>query len=418
MRKLMVLTMVLVASSACGADWPRWLGPRGDGVWDGPAIAEKLTADALPVVWKQSLGGGYSGITVAEGRAYTMDRPGGDDGPRDAERILCFDAATGQQLWSHEYPADYGDLTYNSGPRASVTIHQGKAYALGAVGHVHCLDAATGKLLWRSDTVKEHAAERPTWGFAAAPFIYEDLVLLQIATRPIGCLVAFHKDTGDIVWRASEDPAGYCTPVLIDHPSGSPQLILWSPQNVIGLDPRTGEVHWKYPFEIRYGVAIAVPVYREGLLFVSDFWKGSHAFRLGPGLGDVELVWTNEREVRGLMSQALYRDGYGYILDRDYGMTCFEFKTGKKVWDDGNKMTPKAQHPQAVVVGLAGTDRALVLNSAGQLIHARLTPAGYEELWRTPIIGETWAHPAFHGQTLIARSDSEIVCVRLPVAGE
>jgi hypothetical protein len=47
---------------------------------------------------------------------------------------------------------------------------------------------------------------------------------------------------------------------------------------------------------------------------------------------------------------------------------------------------------------------------------ARVDPTGYRELERRKIIGDTWAHPAYAGNRVYARSDSEIVSVELPAA--
>jgi hypothetical protein len=47
------------------------------------------------------------------------------------------------------------------------------------------------------------------------------------------------------------------------------------------------------------------------------------------------------------MSAPLYRDGFVYSLDKRHGLTCFELLTGKKRWDDGNRMTPKGRNPPA-----------------------------------------------------------------------
>ena len=74
-------------------------------------------------IWKQEISGGYSGVTISEGKIYTMDRPD----KKNMERILCLDAKTGNAIWEHSYTASYGGLSYDSGPRASVTIHGRKA---------------------------------------------------------------------------------------------------------------------------------------------------------------------------------------------------------------------------------------------------------------------------------------------------
>jgi hypothetical protein len=118
------------------------------------------------------------------------------------------------------------------------------------------------------------------------------------------------------------------------------------------------------------------------------------------------------------MSQPLYRDGHGYLLDKEYGLTCFKLATGEKLWDDDHRMTPRGRNPQATLVWLNDGDRAIILNADGDLILARLNVDGYHEQSRTRIIGETWAHPAYAGARVFARSDSQLVCYGLPVVAE
>ena len=76
-------------------------------------------------------------------------------------------------------------------------------------------------------------------------------------------------------------------------------------------------------------------------------------------------------------------------------------------------MTPKGRNPQATMVWPGDGDRALILNSDGDLILARLSPAGYREESRTNVIGPTWAHPAYAGACVYARNDKELVCFSL-----
>ena len=47
------------------------------------------------------------------------------------------------------------------------------------------------------------------WGFAASPVIYGDWVIVHAAVQPDGCLSAYHRITGEEVWRfAVEQGAG------------------------------------------------------------------------------------------------------------------------------------------------------------------------------------------------------------------
>src|SRR5439155_18977154 len=128
------LLLLILAEVAASEDWPQWRGPRVDGTWNAPKLPEKWPAGGPKRVWQQTLGGGYAGIAVADGRVYTMDRQPRSETSSDPtadgeERIVCFDAADGKRLWEHRYPTRYGKLGgYSNGPRAMPTICDGRVY--------------------------------------------------------------------------------------------------------------------------------------------------------------------------------------------------------------------------------------------------------------------------------------------------
>lgn len=419
--RIVFASLVLVASATAGLaeDWPQWRGPRGDGTWQAPNLVRELPPVGLEDVWRKPIGGGYAGISTHAGRIFVMERlleP-------DRERVLCMDAKDGSVIWQHEYAAAYGDLTYNNGPRAAAVVHDGCVYTLGAVGHVHCFDEKTGDVLWKIDAKKQLGAERPTWGFSASPFIYQDAVILQLGL-PGGAIASFDKKTGEMLWKSSDDPAGYATPIIIEH-AGKPVLIHFGPEHIHGMSPDTGEMYWKIEYKVTNGVSIAPPVYRQEVLFVSASWHGAKAIRLGQTLNDAQVIWESEVQLRALMLQPMYRDGHGYLLDIRNGFTCFNWADGEKVWDDDQKMTPRKRHTHASVIWLNKESDTgggiLTLNSDGEIVHADVSPeGGYVEHWRFKVIGETWAHPGFmtdeSGSYIFVRDDEQIACLKLPVA--
>jgi outer membrane protein assembly factor BamB len=253
----------------------------------------------------------------------------------------------------------------------------------------------------------------PMWGYAASPLIVRDWVIVQPGGLDGWSVVALDAKSGEIVWHSLSDEAGYTWPIVV-HSGGVEQLVLWTPSHVRGVELATGKPLWEVPYEITYGVAIATPIAHEGLVVVSGYWHGSKAIRLGETPDAAKLEWEENRYLRGLMSQALYKDGLVYLLDKQYGITCFELATGNKLWDDENRMTPRGRNPQASLVWIGESDRVLALNSDGELVQSRFTRERSTELARSKIIGETWAHPAYAGKRVFARSDSELVCVELP----
>ena len=392
-----------------GESWPRWRGPRADGTWQGPSLAEDWPTQPLQAAWRQPLGGGYGGVSASAGRVYVMDRL---VEPNEVERVLCFDAGTGRQIWEHRYAVEYGQLSYGNGPRATPTVAGDRVYTLGAMGHLCCLDAESGKLIWTVDLVAQYGAQIPVWGLSASVVLFAELAIVHPGAEPEGCLMAFQQSDGTKAWNALPDGAGYATPLVIES-GGRQQLVCWTPSHVRSVAPESGELLWSVPFEVNYGTSIAMPIFQDGIVLVSGYYDGSKAIRLGEQPTDAEIIWEDRRDLRGLMAQPLYRDGLGFLLDKRHGLTCFELASGRKLWDDQNQMTPKGRNPQATMVWLGEGDRAIILNSDGELIVARLNKSGYQEQGRAKIIGETWAHPAYAGRHVYARSDQELVSVPL-----
>ncbi len=400
-----ILCTVVVSSNA--GDWPQWRGEGRDSVW------KESFPDRLPVApkpkWRQSLGGGYGGIAVAGGKVYVMDR---QKEPREIERVLCLDAATGKTIWQHDYPVAYGKLDYGNGPRTTPTVHAGKVYTYGAVGHLCCLDAATGKAHWQRDTVKELKGTYPTWGHACSPLIDGGRVLIQVGAAD-GCLMAFDAATGKESWRSMSDRPGYSSPVIVQG-KGWRQVIYWTAQHVNGLDPATGKVRWRVPFEFSYDVAIADVAVHDGIILASNYWTGSKSIRLDERGENPQILWEG-KQLSLVMSTPLVRGDHVYALDRFRGLKCLEWRTGKILWE-GEHVTPRGNNPQATLVWVG--DRALILNEKGELLLAELSPKGYRQLGKTSILGGlVWAHPAYADRCIFSRNDEEIVCVPLTEKG-
>jgi hypothetical protein len=159
-------------------------------------------------------------------------------------------------------------------------------------------------------------------------------------------------------------------------------------------------------------VAISDVVFAGGVLLASNYWSGSEAIRLDESGRNPQVVWEG-KALSLLMSTPLVRGGYAYALDRFRGLKCIEMRTGKVVWE-GEHVTPRDRNPHASLAWVGG-DRALVLNTPGELLLVELTPRGLTRRGKAALTGRTWAHPAFAGGCIFARTDSEVVCV--PLAG-
>ena len=415
---VLVLASDLSISAADARDWPQWQGPGRAGVWASVQLPRRLEPGTVERLWSAEVGGGFSGVVVVGNRVLTMDRVGSGE----EERVLCLDRKEGSLLWTHSYPAPYGDLDWGKGPRATPAVDGGEVFTLGAVGRVTCLSLSDGRPLWSLDLQKRFGGKQPTWGHSASPLVVGDLVYLQAGGRPGATVVALDRRTGRERWRALEDRPGYSSPVMAR--IGSTDLLLvWTADRLVALDPQTGEEVWGVPFRTSsYDVAIISPVFDGSRLFVSGYWDGALACSLRDGQGPEEL-WKSRR-LSCLMSTPLWSGDHLYVLDKRDGLLCVHWPSGRVVWSDEHRLTPRGRNPHAALVW-AGEDRsgknagrsAAAVNAAGELVLLNLTPERFEDRGRVKIIeagdAPLWAHPAFSGQGVFVRSQKELVCSRV-----
>ena len=415
---VLVLSSGLSISAADVLDWPQWRGPGRAGVWSSVQLPPRLGPGAVEKLWSSKVGGGFSGVVVAGDRVLTMDRGGSGE----EERVLCLNRKDGSLLWTHSYPAPYGDLDWGKGPRATPAVEGGEVFTLGAVGRVACLRLSDGKPRWSLDLQTRFGGKQPTWGHSASPLVVGDLVYLQAGGERGASVVALDRQTGRERWRALEDRPGYSSPVMAKVGS-TEQLLVWTADRLVALDPRTGEEIWGVPFRTSsYDVAIISPVFDGSRLFVSGYWDGALACGLQHGQGPVEL-WRSRR-LSCLMSTPLWSGDHLYVLDKRDGLQCIHWPSGKSVWSDEHRLTPRGRNPHAALVwageGRSGTNAggaAVAVNAVGELVLLNLTPQRFEDRGRVKIIeagdAPLWAHPAFSGQEVYVRSQKELVCVRV-----
>jgi outer membrane protein assembly factor BamB len=416
------LTLTLTGVRANADDWPQWRGSDRDGRWNEQGIRDDLPDGQLPLAWSVDIGPGYCGPTVANGRVYLMDRQVTDR--NETERILCFDSAKGMLLWQVEYKAPYGNVGYAAGPRASVTIDQGRAFAVGSRGNFHCLDAGSGELIWQHDLETKYSIDMPIWGIAASPLVYGELVIQQVGGSQNSCMVAFEKKTGKEVWRALNDKAGYSSPIVIRQ-ADKDVLVCWTGKSLSGLDPSTGKLYWTHPFpSSRMPIGISTPIIDNEMLFVSSFYDGSMMIRVPAKSLTSELIWRevgkdeqNTKSLHTMIGTDILENGYVYGADSYGEMRCLNAMTGARVWED-LKAVPKARWATIHMVRQA--DRVWMFNERGELLIAKLSPKGLTILDRCKLLepttvqlaqrgGVCWSHPAFAEKSIFARSDSKLV---------
>jgi outer membrane protein assembly factor BamB len=426
---LTMLAVITLADGVHADDWPQWMGPTRDGVWAETGIVEKLPS-TLKRKWSVPVKYGYAGPAVESGRVFVADFDGEGDFTPDpgksnkiagVERLICLDAATGQEKWKYEDKVEY-NLSYPAGPRATPTVVRDKVYFLGAMGHLRCLSAKRGEVEWEIDLREQFGAKLPIWGFCAHPLVFEDRVYVM-AGGP-GSVVVCLDGNGKVLWKKLSAPhAGYCPPSVIEA-GGRKQLLVVHPKSINSLDPANGEVFWSVPFEPAYEMSICRPMLDGDILFTAGEGDKAVALKLAADKPAATELW------RGKANNAVYPicgtpipyKGHLYGVDTNGELRCVDLKDGRRVWSENSVITGQRRAPSGSAFIVRNGERFFIASETGELIVANLTPKKYEEVNRAKLIeptGETWSrkvvwsHPAFADKCVFARNDKEIVCVSL-----
>jgi outer membrane protein assembly factor BamB len=429
-RSLILLAGACASSTVLAADWPQWMGPKRDNVWREEGIVSEMPASGPKIVWRAPVSGGYAGPAVAGGKVFVTDYVTDADvnvanferkESSGVERVLCLDEATGNELWKKEYPVKY-TISYPCGPRCTPAVSDGKVYTLGSEGNLYAFDAKSGDVLWSHDFPKEYGAKTSLWGYSGHPLVDGDKLICIVGGEG-SYVVAFDKNTGKEIWRALTSPdQGYSPPAILEI-AGQRQLVLLRPDAVTALDPDTGKEIWSVPYQSDNGLVVMTPVVFSDYMFVGGYSDKNMLIKLAPDGKSAEMVW-NEAGLRALSPinvQPTFEGDVLYGFDQNGRLYGVKLPDGERLW---NTSEPLAERPprSGTAFIIRHDDHYWLFTENGDLILADLTPEGYKELGRAHVLEPTgdafgrsvvWCSPAFANKRMYVRNDKECVCVDL-----
>ena len=414
LKCLMHALLVFLLLSFCfqsvrgASDWPQFLGPSRNGVYDGPELVEHWPAAGLPVVWQKAIGHGFSGPVVADHKLILFHRLG------DEETVECFNVRSGEPLWKFTYPTTYqDDFGFDDGPRATPSIWAGRVYTFGAEGMLNCLDMTSGKKIWGIDLKAQFQVENGFFGMACSPLVEGKAVLLNIGGAKGAGIIAIDALTGKLLWKASDDEASYSSPSAAT--IGGQRFALFLTRNgFLAVDPLNGGVCFQYPWHSRSRTSVnaATPLLLGDTVFLSACY-GTGAVLLRLHDQELEKVWSGDDLLSNHYATSVEKDGFLYGIhgrtDPGYNpgakLRCVDLKTRKMVWETDSI--------GASTLTRAG-NRLLILKESGELVDVPATPEGFRPTNRAQILhSQVRAFPAIADGFFYARSKDRLVCVNL-----
>jgi outer membrane protein assembly factor BamB len=411
MHRFILLALAVLAPTLAGADWPQWRGPGRDGISPDRDLLAAWPAKGPPLLWQaKGLGSGYSSVSIADGRIFTMGRR------RGGAHLIALERATGKELWAT--PVGGGN------PNSTPTVDGERVYALGREGDLLCAESATGKVLWKKNFGKDFGGKMMSvWGYSESPLVDGDrLVCTPGAEKAM--IVALDKKTGATVWKApmpeydgkrGKDGAGYSS-IVVSKACGVRQYVQLTGRGVISVAARDGKPLWAYNRVANGTANIPTPIVKDDLVFCSS------------GYGTGSALLRVVRDGGSLKAEEVYFLGGGQMQNHHGGMVlvgdhvyaghghnegfpvCVELKTGKIAWGPERG----AGTGSAAVVYADGHLYFRYQNGVMALVEA--TPKAYRlkgSFKLASVRGASWPHPVIVGGKLYLRDQDVLMCYDL-----
>jgi outer membrane protein assembly factor BamB len=380
-------------------NWPNWMGARHDGISTETGWSTAWPAAGLPVTWTKELGTGFSSFSVVDGLAYSM---GHSDGK---ETVWCLDAQTGDEVWSHTYPALLNPNLYEGGPGSTPTVHGDMVFTLSVDGRLIGFTRKDGEIVWEVDLQKELEVGMHEWGFNASPYILGDQLLLEC-----GRVVSFDWKTGRKLWQSDRHRAGYGSVRPFEFKGATLLASLDCEGLRISRAANGSEVafsEWPSPF----GTNSTTPTIVGDRIFVSTGYNvGSVMFRLTDA--GLQQQYAH-RNMRNHFNNSILYKGHLYGFDgnsnlgRVVRLTCMDFETGEVKWKQAGLGCGSL---------IVANGHLLILSDRGDLVLAKASPEEFSEVNRSRLLeGRCWTAPVLvNGHVYGRNADGKAVCAELP----
>jgi outer membrane protein assembly factor BamB len=347
------------------------------------------------VLWRASVGTGFSSVAVSRGRVFTLGNTTNED------TVCCFAADTGKQLWQAGYPSRLDPQYYEGGPSSTPTVDGSRLFTISKWGDVYCLDAEKGTVLWKRD-LKQDGFKPSRWGFAGSPLIWRHLVIFNAGAAGI----ALDSSTGNIVWSNGTNGAGYASPTLFAM-SGRESVLIFAAKHLIAVDPQNGTELWRQFWETGWDTNITDPLFWDNRVFISSFTRGCALFSLTNSQPEVVYdtkVLHNHLSPGILIGEYLY--AFSGEAKKETDFRCVHVPSGRLKWT--------RKDPGFGSLIQAG-EHLLILSGKGELLIVEPSPDELNIVARATVLnGTCWTPPALaNGLLYVRNAKGDLHCLDL-----
>jgi outer membrane protein assembly factor BamB len=406
--------------------WPRFRGTDFDNKSkDETPLAEKWDTSGPPIAWQTTLGEGYSGPAVHNGRVYILDY----NEKRKADMLRCFSLKSGKELWRRWYTVD---MKRNHGYSRTIPAVTDKyLVSTGPRSHVMCVNPVTGDLLWTLDLEKEFGIPgtvkgkiTPEFYAGQCPLIVNDMAIFAPGGKSL--MVCVDCATGNIIWTTpnSDSLRMSHTSIMPMEIAGRKMFVYAALGGVCGVSAEgddAGRLLW-ITRDWNPSIAVASPLYlgNDEIAVFGSYGAGAARIKISAeGNGFAAKVIEQHKSSQGMASEQhtpILTGRYLWtVLPENAGalkrqLACYDVADLiTPVWSSGKEMRfGKGMGPYI----LSG-DKLYLLEDEGTLFLFRIEGNKAVLLSSHKVMDaiEAWSPMAIAGKFLLLRDSRNLVCI-------
>jgi len=317
---------VCCVSLFTGADWLQFRGNNANGISEETSLPVSWS-DSENIAWKSPLPGrGLSGPIVVGDKVFVTSSSGFE---QDRLHVLCFDTASGDKMWERQFWATGRTMCHPKMCVATPTpASDGKRiFAFYSSNDVICLDLE-GNLLWFRGLTHDFPNVSNSLGMASSPVVVGDTLIVQTENDADSFSHGIDVRTGISRWKMSRPQvANWSSPTILRGKTSADDLaLLQSSEDLIAVDPKSGEVIWSYDDG---GSRIPSSTVFDGKVFVPT--NGITALQPIGSSGPPKVLWQENRLSASTPSPLVFND-HVYTVNRAGVVVCADVKDGKVQW--------------------------------------------------------------------------------------
>lgn len=406
--------------------WPRFRGADFDNISKDPTpLAETWDTSGPPVVWQITLGEGYAGPAILNGRIYVLDY----NERRKADMLRCFSLKSGTELWRRWYNVEF---KRNHGySRTIPTVTEKYVVTIGPRSHVMCVDPLNGNMLWSIDLEKEYGIPgtvkgkiTPEFYSGQCPLIDNDVAIFAPGGKAL--MIAVDCATGNKLWETPNPDS-----LRMSHTSIFPMTIRGKKMyvyaalgGVCGVSAEgedTGKLLWTTT-AWSPSIAVASPVYlgNNELIAFGSYGAGAARIRIDYDGSGYKAVVVEQHKASG----GIANEQHTPILKNDYLWTVLPENAGPlkrqiacynksdlitPVWNSGKE----SRFGKGMGPSIMSGDKLYHLDDEGTLYLFRIENNKAELIASHKILDaiEAWSPIAIAGRYLLIRDAHNMLCL-------